>query len=95
MNNRFQYKIRFTSTGRATPIFTKYRPDWTTENKPDYNCAVIIFDDKDSIRPGESHICHLEPMRPDLWPEVKVSDVLKCMEGSREVGEALVLEIIK
>lgn len=94
MTKRFQYKIRFTSTGRTTPILSKYRPDWTTKNKPDYNCAVLIFDDKESINPGESHICYLEPIRPDLWATVKVNDVLKCMEGSREVGEAIVLEIL-
>lgn len=94
MSNRSQYKVRFTSTGRTTPIRSKYRPDWTTESKPEYNCAVLFFDDKECINLGETHICYLEPMRPDLWATVKISDVLKCMEGSKEVGEAIVLEIL-
>ncbi len=94
MNNRFQYRVRFTSTGRPSRILTKYRPDWTADSKPEYNCAVLLFDDKESIGPGESHICYLEPMRPDLWEAVRLNDILKCMEGHREVGEALVLEIL-
>lgn len=88
-------KIKFTALAgvRKTPIFSNYRPDWKSDRKPEYNCAVLTFTEVQMIQPGETAECSLQPMRPDLWT-VEVNDVIDCMEGSRKVGEAVVLEIL-
>lgn len=88
-------KVKFTALAgvRKTPIFTNYRPDWKSVRKPEYNCAVLTFTEVKMIQPGETAECNLQPMRPDLWT-VEVDDVIDCMEGSRKVGEAIVLEIL-
>lgn len=91
-----KYRVLFTAYRvRKTPIFTHYRPDWTSDTKPDYNCAQLLFDDRPTIEPGETHECLLQPLNASLWGSVIVGDVLQCMEGSRAVGEASVLEIIE
>lgn len=70
-----------------------YRPNWSSERKPEQNCAQLLFTDKVKIDPGETHECLLEPFAPHLW-EVEIGDILDCMEGTHKVGEALVLEIL-
>ena len=90
------YIVLFTANhSRTTPIRSHYRPDWCSDSKPEYNCAQLLFDDIQDINPGESHYCTLQPMRPDLWDKVMINDTLRCMEGSRQVGEALILKIIE
>lgn len=89
-----KYKVSFTATNRPTPIRTNYRPDWIGDSKPEYNCAQLIFTGKNAIDQGESFDCILEPFAQQLWSNVKVGDVLKCMEGLTEVGNAIVLEIL-
>jgi len=90
-----QLKVKFTALAgvRKTPILTTYRPDWKSDRKPEYNGAMLTFTEVQKIEPGESAECTLTPIRPDLWI-VEVDDVLDCMEGSRKVGEAIVLEIL-
>ena len=78
---------------RKTPIFSHYRPDWTNENKPDYNCAQVLLNDRDMLHPGESCHCKLQPAVPELWHNIKVGDKLSCMEGNKKVGEATILQI--
>jgi translation elongation factor EF-Tu-like GTPase len=87
-------KVNFTALAgvRKTPIFTNYRPDWKSIRKPEYNCAVLTFTEMQKITPGDTAECMLTPMRPDLWT-VEIGDIIDCMEGSRKVGEAEVLEI--
>lgn len=95
MNKEFvHYEVLFKHfTVRKSPIFTNYRPDWTSERKPEYNGGALSFTDKDKIIPGEECKCILMPMCPDLW-QVEIGDIIFCMEGSRKVGEAVVLKII-
>ncbi len=92
-----KFKVRFThhANVRVSPIFSEYRPCWTAYLKPEQNCARLLFDDIQMIKPGETHDCILEPMVAGFWLAVGQDDVLKCMEGSREVGEAIVLEVIR
>lgn len=94
IRHQMKYKVNFTATNRPTPIRTNYRPDWISDSKPEYNCAQLIFTDKYTIGQDESHDCILEPFASQLWSNVQVGDVLKCMEGITEVGTATVLEII-
>lgn len=88
-----KFKILFVSD-KKVPIKSGYRPDWCSNNKPYYNCAQLIFNDKDSIMLGEKHECLLEPLCPVLWNNIMINDALKCMEGSKQVGKAIVLDII-
>ncbi len=87
------YKVLFTSA-KGNPVFSHYRPDWCSESKPEYNCAQLLFTDTSCIVPGETHECLLQPLRPELWNGVAINDTLKCMEGPKRVGIAIVLEII-
>ena len=90
-----KYKVLFTAfLVRTTPIASGYRPDWGCDKKPDYNCAMLTFTDKELIVPGEQHECFLQPMCPEFWGNVAINDTLRCMEGSRQVGEAVILEIM-
>jgi len=74
---------------------TDYRPTWQSDSKPDHNSGVFAFTDLKIIDLGESHQGLLYPLAPELWTTVRINDVLRCMEGSRQVGEAVVLEIIE
>ena len=87
-------RVKFTALAgvRKTPIFTNYRPDWKSERKPEYNGAMLTFTEPQMVHPGDSCEGILHPIRPDLWT-VEVGDMLDCMEGSRKVGEAIVIEV--
>jgi len=90
-----KYKVEFKLTNRQTPVSSRYRPDWISTTKPEYNCAQLLFTDKYTVSQGESRECILEPFAIYSWNNVKVGDVLKCMEGPTEVGHATVLEIFE
>ena len=89
-----KYKVTFTLTANRSPVSSHYRPNWISDSKPEQNCAQLLFTDKPSISYGESRDCILEPFAKQLWNNVKIGDVLKCMEGLTEVGEAIILEIL-
>lgn len=92
---KFRVRFHHYADVRKTPIFSNYHPGWIAPNKPDQNSAALFFDDVKMLMPGETHNCILEPLCPELWTQVENNDILKCMESSRQIGEALVLEIIK
>lgn len=87
------YKVLFNCT-RSKPVFSRYRPDWYSDSKPEYNCAQLLFTDTGCIISGQKRECFLQPLKPELWNKVAVNDILKCMEGPNQVGEATILEII-
>ena len=88
-----KFKVCFKLNGeKKRPVLTNYRPTWTCESKPDHNSGALVFDDIDAINPGEGHICFLHPLAPEFWNDVKLYHSLDCMEGSRVVGTAFVLE---
>ena len=90
-----KYKVLFTLTHvKKLSIRSGYRPDWISSYKPQYNCAKLSFEGKESLAPGEQYQCVLEPLKPELWETVITNDVLLCMEGLRQIGEALVIEVI-
>jgi hypothetical protein len=74
---------------------TNYHPTWTSDSKPEHNSGIFVFIGLKIINLGESHEGTLYPLVPELWNAVRTNDVLKCMEGSKQVGEAVVLEIIE
>ena len=90
------YRVSFTlNQVRKTGIrneFGEYRPDWVSDNKPDYNGARVLIEGG-KCELGETVSATLQPLIPALWTAVKVGDVLKAMEGPKQVGEAVVLGI--
>jgi hypothetical protein len=89
-------KVLFKAFNVREAFMSGYRPDWCSPSKLEYNCAQLIFTDKQHINPGEEHQCILQPFIPEFWAgKVAINDVLRCMEGPRQVGEAIVQEIIQ
>jgi len=89
-------KVLFKAFNVREAFMSGYRPDWCSPRKLEYNCAQLIFTDKQHINPGEEHQCILQPFIPEFWAgKVAINDVLRCMEGPRQVGEAIVQEIIQ
>lgn len=91
-----KFRIIFTGSNvRKTPIYSGYRPDWCCiDKKPDYNCGMLHFNG-DPIMPDGEKECILTPLQAGLWENISVNDVLNCMEGSRCVGKAIVLEVLE
>lgn len=90
-----KFKIRFTlNHTRMRGILSGYRPTWTCNSKPDHNSGAMYWSGKEWIEKGETYNTLLWPLQSKYWEEVRVNDVLKCMEGSKIVGEAIVLEIL-
>ena len=91
-----KFKIRFIlNHTRRSGILSGYRPTWQTDSKPDHNSGIFYWSGGNRIELGETQEGLLWPLSSELWSKVAVNDTLKCMEGSRIVGEATVLEIIQ
>lgn len=90
---RFKVLFKLYDGVRHTGVKNIYRPDWCLDNKLDFNCGQIIS--SDLIELGKSYECELQPLCPEFWKNVRLNDILRCMEGSRQVGEATVLEILE
>jgi len=91
-----KYKVSFTlGTDYKFAVINGYRPNWIGKRKPDYNCAQLLFDDTNVIRPGETRECLLEPLAPVLWVNIGLNDTLKCMDGFKHIADAVVIEIIE
>lgn len=90
-----KFKVNFTlyPNVKTVPVFTGYRPTWCATSKPEHNSGMIQWSG-DRINLGETREVILSPFAPEFWNKVAVNDILKCMEGSREVGEATILEIL-
>ena len=90
-----KYRVLFTLYHdiKKTPVRTGYRPDWTSNHKPEYNCGQLTFQGEE-IKPGYQRECILTPVMLQLWETVITKDTLRCMEGSRQVGDAVVIEVI-
>lgn len=89
-----KFRISFTlNNARRSGILSGYRPTWQSDSKPEHNGAMIHWSGE-GIGLGETREVTLWPFAPQLWEKVAVNDILRCMEGSRVVGEATVLEIL-
>lgn len=80
---------------RKTPVYSGYAPTWKSENKPQHNSGVIFFPQSLSeLAIGITTQAVLAPLRRDLW-SVDIGDVIGAYEGSKHVGDAIVLEVFR
>jgi len=94
-------RLRLTATedgGRSHPIFTDYRPDWNIGNRThsgelELNGAPITLEDALSIPPGGTGLVRLHPLWREGWTEVQTGAEIAMHEGSRVVGNAVVLRV--
>lgn len=89
-----KYKIFFTLFNVKNNLIQSGRyPDWISDSKPQFNCGMLTF--KRPLFPGQSHICYLEPLVPELWKNIELNETLKCMEGNSLVGTATICKIVE
>lgn len=89
-----RFKVRFTLNRiRKNGILSGYRPTWTSDSKPEYNSSAVYWSGE-GIGLGETREAIIIPLVPHMWEKVMPNDILRCMEGNRQVGEAIVLEIL-
>jgi len=84
--------------GKTRPIFTDYRPDWNIGNRTEsgemeINGAPITLEDAQSIPPGGTGLVRLHPLWRDAWTKVQPGADIAMHEGSRVVGNAVVLRV--
>jgi hypothetical protein len=84
--------------GRAYPVFTDYRPDWSIGNRTEsgemeINGAPITLEDAQSIAPGGTGLVRLHPVWRDAWMTVQPGAEIAMHEGSRVVGNAVVVRV--
>lgn len=84
--------------GRTHPVFTDYRPDWNIGNRTEsgemvINGAPITLEDAQSIPPGGTGLVRLHPLWREVWTSVQPGDKIDMHEGSRVVGNAVVLRV--
>lgn len=90
-----KFKVLFIlNDAKKCRVLSGYRPTWIGDNKPEHSSGMVYWSGGDAVSPGEAQEAVLWPLAPQLWEDIRINDTLKCMEGSREVGEAIVLEII-
>lgn len=91
-----KFKVQFALAEKPKyPLQTGFRPDWVSEKKPRPNCARVLLEADQTLEPMQNYICHIEPLVPSYWKDVKVNDVLKCVQGSNQLGEATVIEVVE
>ncbi len=79
--------------GRKSYIVSGYRPDWIINNE--YHCGIIIFEKDQILVPGKAGMVLLEPLVPELWESVKITDNIYAYEGTRKVLSGIVQKIYK
>ncbi|MFZ2502751.1 MAG: hypothetical protein WAW88_08795 [Nocardioides sp.] len=82
--------------GRRTAILSGYRSCWgfPSEVHDEMHDGPLLIEGQSHIDPGDSAVVSLHPLMPELWPEVLPGMTLGMFEGSRQVGEAIVLELV-
>lgn len=91
-----KFRVEFTLFNvRKSDIRSGYRPSWLNKTKlPNQSSGQLTFIGVPSINLGETYTCTLQPVVVELWNDVQVGDELKCMEGLKQVGKAIVLAIL-
>lgn len=91
-----KFKVLFIlNSVRKNGIKNNYMPTWISNSKPNHNSGMIIFNDIEFLEKEISHICELSPLCSEFWEDIRLNEVLNCMEGTKQVGSAIVLDIIK
>jgi hypothetical protein len=86
--------------GRRSPIYSGYRPQWDlghrTEAGERFHCdARVRLEQVEKLEPGAVGYVRLHPLSTDLRGRVGSGSVLGMYEGSRQLGEAHVLEVVR
>lgn len=92
-------RLRLLSTqqgGRQGPIYSGYRSCWgfPSELHADMHDGPLLLEGQDRLNPGETTIVRLHPLVPNYWPKVSDGLTLGMFEGSRQVGDAVVIEVV-
>lgn len=97
----FIVRLRVTRTdegGRRFPVFSGYRPNWDIgnlhEGQPTFNDAMLSVEQAPHLEPGAEGTVRVHPLSPELWAHVVTGQHIKMQEGSRVVGEGVVLEVV-
>lgn len=82
--------------GRSGPIYSGYRSCWGSppDVHEDMHDGPLLIEGQDVLNPGEVATVRLHPLFPEYWPEVSEGLILGMFEGSRQVGEAVVVEVV-
>lgn len=92
-------RLRLVTTeqgGRRGPISSGYRSCWgfPPEVHADMHDGPLLIEGQNVLSPGEVAMVRIHPLVPDLWPEISDGLPLGMFEGSRKVGEAVVIEVV-
>ena len=92
-------RLRLLSTdqgGRRTPIVSGYRSCWAfpPELHGDMHDGPLMIEGQEVLAPGEVAIVRLHPLFPEYWPRLSEGLMLGMFEGSRQVGDAVVIEVV-
>lgn len=102
--SRFSVKVqlRLVPTelgGRKGAIFNDYRPDWDLKNRwhgePTLNGGRVLLDSLPELAPGAEGPATIEPLAEEFWGAIEVGAVLPMHEGSRIVGHATVVGVMR
>lgn len=77
---------------QETPIGPGFRPDWVIGSKPERLSAAVWLI-TETVLPGSAYPAIIQPVRPELWGEVRQMDLLKAVEGSIHIASARVLKV--
>ncbi|SKB10100.1 hypothetical protein [Aeromicrobium choanae] len=82
--------------GRQGAIHSGYRSCWgfPLALHADMHDGPLLIERREILDPGEVAIVCLHPLFPEFWPEVSEGLPLVMFEGSRKVGEAVVIEVV-
>jgi hypothetical protein len=68
--------------------------DRTDDGSIDYHDAPIVAMDVPWLNPGERTSIEIDPIYPEGWLHVRPGSHLRAVEGRREVGAAVVRELV-
>ena len=82
--------------GRRSPISSGYRSCWRfpPEVHAEMHDGPLVLEEQQLLELGAVATVRLYPLVPSLWPDVYTGMHLDMFEGSRQVGEAVVLEVV-
>ena len=81
--------------GRKGPIFSGYRScrSFPAGVHEDLHDGPLLIEGQDVLNPGDVGTVRIHPLVPRYWPEISEGLPLGVFEGSRRVGEAVVIEV--
>lgn len=81
--------------GRRAPVRSGYRPGFwlglSTNHMPMLHDAAVTLVGTQTLSPGETGVAELAPVVDEPWMQVANGQTLPCYEGSRLIGDAIVM----